>query len=423
MTVNAKVGRISKEAILDRCSALEIFEFYLRQARPNIQLRPGKNFQNPFLGREQRTPSFNIYKTRTGDWRFKDFSSSSENKGDCFEFVMQMYGEGFPDALERIAQDFSIHGAGTAPKLENKRQFDVSKRVTMTDAERQFWSAYGIGTDTLRLLNVFALENFRYQYDSGKRFAVTSQANRPIFAYQIGPDCYKLYQPFSDRKFKFSWLGEKPAEYVFGMAGLPESGKVILLTGGEKDVLTLQSHGFPAICLNSETAHPSKELTDDLKARFEHVIVLYDLDETGTKCSIEIAQKFGLCRAELPAELRKEKHGKDVSDFFKCMYADAPPSFATYETFDRVIQKAIENGKEKPSIDRKSPLGKMLEVSEKVHRIMQGTIEFPPPILRINEQPIIFSNTINVIQPSTERSTDFSSRAGCGSSPRTSGAS
>ncbi len=40
----------------------------------------------------------------------------------------------------------------------------------------------------------------------------------------------------------------------------------------------------------------------------------------------------------------------------------------------------------------------MLGIAKKVHRIMQGTIEFPPPILSIGEQPVIYSNTINIIQ-------------------------
>ena len=76
---------------------------------------------------------------------------------------------------------------------------------------------------------------------------------------------------------------EKTEQYVFGREQLPIRGDILFLTGGEKDVLSLAAHGFHAISMNSETAHISKNLLRALSFRFKHLVLLYDVDETGLK--------------------------------------------------------------------------------------------------------------------------------------------
>jgi DNA primase len=56
--------------------------------------------------------------------------------------------------------------------------------------------------------------------------------------------------------------------------------KLIFITGGEKDVMTLAAMGFNAISLNSETASLDKNIADELN-RFDKIIILYDNDQTG----------------------------------------------------------------------------------------------------------------------------------------------
>ena len=62
------------------------------------------------------------------------------------------------------------------------------------------------------------------------------------------------------------------------------------ITGGEKDVLSLSSHGFNAICLNSETAKVPDDLLTSLRGRFNNIVILYDTDETGRR---EAAARVG----------------------------------------------------------------------------------------------------------------------------------
>ena len=96
---------------------------------------------------------------------------------------------------------------------------------------------------------------------------------------------------------------------------------VVAKLTAEKDVLSLSSHGFNAICLNSETAKVPDDLLTSLRGRFNNIVILYDTDETGRReaaarvCEIE---RLGYCnvhRVILPLKGTKEE--KDISDFFR----------------------------------------------------------------------------------------------------------
>ncbi len=103
------------------------------------------------------------------------------------------------------------------------------------------------------------------------------------------------------------------------MEQLPPKGEAVVVTGGEKDVLTLASVGIPALSLNSETAAVDETLLKMLKARFAHIVFLYDMDETGIRCSREAVRTwekhYPVVRVELP--LSGSKTEKDISDYVR----------------------------------------------------------------------------------------------------------
>ena len=99
------------------------------------------------------------------------------------------------------------------------------------------------------------------------------------------------------------YAGELPKPYVFGWDVLPEEGENVFITGGEKDVLSLASHGFSAIAFNSETAKVPHGMMDDLSRRFKRIVFLYDSDATGIKESVkrvdEFQEKYNVFRLQL----------------------------------------------------------------------------------------------------------------------------
>ena len=195
------------------------------------------------------------------------------------------------------------------PKL-----IEITYKKRFNDNEAHFWKQNTISAETILKYNVHAVECATVETDNKKTFTLSSTTNNPVFAYQITDSCVKFYQPYND-EFKFSWAGKKPEEYVFGYDQLPERGKELIITGGEKDALVLSEHGYNAICFNSESYIPSEILMYELKRRFEYVKVLYDLDDTGEKFSKKLCDMFGLIKVTLPSVAKE--FGKDVSDYFQ----------------------------------------------------------------------------------------------------------
>ncbi len=310
---------ITKEAVLAKISSYDILNHYLQPYHNTGRLITGKNISNPFLAEKQKTPSFNIFcALPQHEWRYKDFATGDE--GSCFDFVMKIFNVSFPEALEIINRDHCLNletanktipsPKQTAPE-QTKPNFTVKKRP-FSNAELAFWNKYSISIETLQRFNVFALEEFSNISKEGKPYTVRSSSDKFIFAYDNG-SWLKLYKPLDDKQYKFQYLGTKEQGYIFGWKQLPEKGEKLFITGGEKDVMSLAAQGFNAISLNSETASLEKSIADELKLRFNHIIVLYDNDATGIKQSELLAVTHGFHKITLPTI---PNNGKDISDYF-----------------------------------------------------------------------------------------------------------
>ena len=215
------------------------------------------------------------------------------------------------------------------PKL-----IEITYKKRFNDNEAHFWKQNTISAETILKYNVHAVECATVETDNKKTFTLSSTTNNPVFAYQITDSCVKFYQPHNGQ-FKFSWAGKKPEEYVFGYDQLPERGKELIITGGEKDALVLSEHGYNAICFNSESAIPSEILMYELKRRFECVKVLYDLDETGERFSKKLCDIFGLIKVTLPSVVKE--FGKDVSDYFKASLNPELSVRVGFERFEKLL--------------------------------------------------------------------------------------
>lgn len=309
---------------------LNIFRAYL----PNVT--GGKNFLSPFY--DDKKASCTIYQTRRGVWRYKDFGNGGSG-GDAFWFVGKLFGYNlstqFPKILAQIVQDLNlpldITTQESLAKAPVRPQVSVSsispvKQTSWTDkysihpqpftqSDIEFWGKYGINQDTLERYGVSSLASFSSYNRMGKPYQLHYRSTEPMYCYQLG-DSVKIYRPHS--KVRFLNAGVRSGDDLFGYAQLPSRGECVLLTGGEKDVLSLASHGFPAFCLNSETAHLPQTLLQGLSDRFDMVGVLYDMDDTGVRQSQQILEDnpdvSNLFRIDLP--LSGSKSEKDVSDFF-----------------------------------------------------------------------------------------------------------
>ncbi|KAA6327104.1 hypothetical protein EZS27_023882 [termite gut metagenome] len=329
---------LNKDEILRRTNnGLGIFKHYI----PG-EWRVGRNFLNPLY--EDTKASCNIYFDRhNGCYRIKDFGNDAYS-GDCFDFVGKLKGldcshtHNFVEILNIIDRELNLgisdtpDSASYVPPLKAVVQPVAQPETNLNLASKKnkpyqlvqqsfsvkesaFWGTYGITAQILKLYNVFSLQEFRSENSEEKPFCFSSSGQEPIFGY-TGKRHVKIYRPFSEIRFLYG--GNFGDNYCFGLEQLPAKGDTLFITGGEKDVLSLSSHGFYAICFNSETAHIPVTVIRKLSHRFKHIVLLYDTDKTGQDASIkhqkELAE-FGVKRLVLP--LGGGKQEKDISDYFR----------------------------------------------------------------------------------------------------------
>ena len=326
-----------KEEILEHTNrGLEIFCFYMP-----IDFVPKRNFRNPLY--KDKRASCNIYlDTKSQCYRMKDFGNEAYS-GDCFWFAATMLGLDvrldFKKVLLTIIQDLNLNITMDFKTDENRKTKSLKDirlvSSTSTNAKEElsekkkifklyeqpfradeiaYWQRYGITDKVLQKYHVKSLFRYETISNQGNPFSLTSTKNEPIFCYVMG-DFVKIYRPNS--KLRFLYGGDKSKDYIFGFEQLPSKGDILFITGGEKDVLSLSSHHFNAICFNSETASIPEPIIESLQLRFRHIILLYDTDETGLREAERQAKQLEpyhvFC---LSLSLRGTKTEKDISDFF-----------------------------------------------------------------------------------------------------------
>ena len=355
---------LNKESVLNATNnGLNVFKHFLGNKFSKV----GKSFKSPFY-QDNKASCYVYFDKKSSIYKFKDFGDA-EFSGDCFFFVSKIFALSCDDRHDfiRILQivdgelglcledknqkvDRLIHEnkgevkrASQLPSIHDgfetaKSKLPIQTRE-FTAKELGFWNQYGITNEILHQFNVIAIERFIGIGKDGNEYALGSTDEQPMFGYQ-GRRHTKLYRPFS--KLRFLYTGEMTESYVFGFDQLPIRGDVLFITGGEKDVLSLVSHGFHAICFNSETAHIPKNLIRGLGYRFKHITLLYDVDETGI-ASMEkhttSLKEYQLKSLRLP--LSGDKSQKDISDFFKLGHSAEDLMMLFREMLDQIYEDTI----------------------------------------------------------------------------------
>lgn len=322
---------LNKDELLRRTNnGLDVFKHYIS----SIQWKIGRNFLNPLY--EDRKASCNVYfDNRNGVYKIKDFGND-DFSGDCFFFVGKLKGLDcsngidFVEILNIINRDMSLelgdsdytaYTPQTVTPRNKPANIEQPKIKTyniiqqnFTQKELEFWMQSGITPEILKLYRTVSLKEFRSVNKDDKPFFYTSSENESLFGY-MGKRHIKIYRPFSEIRFLYG--GNFGENYCFGLEQLPAKGDALFITGGEKDVMTLATHGFHAICFNSETSTIPTGIIYKLTFRFKHIVLLYDVDKTGIDSSIKHEKAlsgYGVKRLILP--LSGEKKDKDITDYF-----------------------------------------------------------------------------------------------------------
>lgn len=316
-----------KERILDKVSELEIFYHYLGK-----EVKLGRAVVSPL--RQEKHPSFNLYQSPTnGKIYYKDFG---DERGDCFNFVKELFKCSFKEALQIIAQDFGVNVDKGFDRSSYSRkisiripQMFIEKRKEIPYARAEWnsktfelWRKGNVTLDILKEYNTWSVEKYKIQKrDSEEWVVVKSFEQDPIYCYDYENGVKKFYRPFSkDKKKKF--VSNLRSGDIFGLKQLKEhvaihgKVKVLIICAGQKDCLSLYgSTGIRGIALNSESASVSKELYLELVQYAENILVCYDNDTTGLKHAKKIKEEVGINNIFL-GDLQPEDVVNDIYDYF-----------------------------------------------------------------------------------------------------------
>jgi energy-coupling factor transporter ATP-binding protein EcfA2 len=356
--------KLSKDQILLSTNrGLDVFKYFLGSRFSRV----GKSFKSPFYN-DNKASCYVYLDKKSNIYKFKDFGDA-EYSGDCFFFVGKIFGYSCEDRsdfykiLEVIDLELSLNTIGQELKIQNIIEknkgavllankiksihdgFETAKNKLpiqykeFSIRELDYWGKYGIKLDTLKRYNVQSIESYNGISKDGREFLLTSSPEQPIYGYQ-GRRYTKLYRPFS--KLRFLYTGEITENYIFGFEQLPVRGDILFITGGEKDVLSLASHGLNAICLNSETAHIPKNLLRGLNYRFKHITLLYDVDDTGKNSMDKLTKEYKSFKIKsLLLPLAGTKQEKDVSDFFRLKHTSEDLMMLFMEMLDSMYEDTI----------------------------------------------------------------------------------
>lgn len=305
--------KITKELILSRFSEEQIMEFYLR-----VPVKRGL-FRSPL--RRDREPTCSFYRNNSGDLIFKDFATGQHL--NAFGVVQSMFSCNYFEALKIIANDFGIVNNNSIArnpgkinknpiKIKDKEMSKIQIEVQdFTDLELKWWNKYGITLDILKRFNVYSCKHVFLN----DQLLAKSQQHCPIFGYYgkryHGLELWRCYFP---KRTSYRFITNWPSKKIQGYDQLPKSGKLLIITKSMKDIMCLYSMGITAIAPNSETQFISDSVLEDLKTRFEYIVVLFDNDLTG----ISFMNKQKRLHPELIYTWIPRKYGaKDISDFYK----------------------------------------------------------------------------------------------------------
>lgn len=318
---------LTKENILKATNGgLLFYKFVIPSLRGGE--RSKKNVKNPFYS--DKKGSLSIYK-KDDRWIFYDHGEINFH-GDIFDFANYYYRKDSPKDFYQLLIDINRDlklglidkGREKAnpdftfkPNPLEENSWEVYYKYSISDLELEYWKQYGISKQTLKEFKVKSVSKLVLTKPDGKTHTFFSTKVNPIFAYVYSRELIKIYRPF-DKNVRFFWIGSKAGAELFGYTQCNREDHIgnhdLIITGGEKDVMSLYELEYFSVTLNSETSLIPQDFLNEIKHLYKSVIVLYDIDETGIKSSNHLVQRYNLKRVHLPEIVLRNK-GKDIADY------------------------------------------------------------------------------------------------------------
>lgn len=289
-----------------------IYEYYLNLSEKLV----GQNIKMlSAFNTKDKVPSMFIYFDITlNKYKFKDFSSGYS--GLSWNLVQKLYNLTPSEAKSKIINDYLNY-------LKNhvtvtKREITVHDTFKVVDYEmrhwntldQKYWLQYKIGSSILNEYNVVPLSFFVMSKTEIDGTVTTYKFNKPYtYGYfRNDGELYKIYMPkVTDKKFI------KIQNYTQGIDQLKYQSKYLLIVSSLKDLMSFKKLGINNIeCIapDSENTMIGESVINQLKEKYNKILVLFDNDEPGLIAAQRYKVKYNI-------DFIKLDMSKDLSDSVK----------------------------------------------------------------------------------------------------------
>lgn len=294
--------KISKKDILDKIRPEEIFSAFINNPRPS------RVYKVPWRTDEKESLTF--FYSPSNELMFYD--QAYKEGGDCITFYSKIFNVNRKQALIEIYNKFKLRDIKKIDYSKIVKEYKpksieskLSWKYSSTDSKKyedaiNYFKSFGISKETLDFFCVKPIDF--YCIDD-----VMIRPENFSVVYEYEDNKCKIYTPLSSNK-KYKFLDGIKGEYYQGYNKLPENGNIVFITSSYKDVMVLYELGFPAIAPKSEVVKINDQIINELKTRFENVILFYDNDDAGLKAAEKLKNKYNINYIVTVKE-------KDPSDF------------------------------------------------------------------------------------------------------------
>lgn len=298
---------ISYKELTSKVSELDLLGYYVGINKvPSIINSPFRQDKNPSIG-------FQYYKGRV---YYKDFAT--KEKGSLLDFLQKLWHCSYNQCLTRIVKDLpKISPNNTL--ISNKKQYSkvkvISTAIECRVREYQqydidYWGQFGISLDLLKEANIYPISHIIFK----NSITTIKKADKYAYVfleYKDNTVYKKIYQPFNTSGYK--WLSKFNNSVISLWTKIPKKGKVLVICSSVKDALCLRAAtNLPTIALQGEGYNIKDTPLQDLRSRFDKVLVVYDNDEAGITDSIKLSQSTGFTNIILPPF-----EGKDIAELYQ----------------------------------------------------------------------------------------------------------
>ena len=300
-----------RKLIFEKVSQEQIFRYYYPY-KFTLNQRCLSCFQ------KENNPSMIIgTKSNSGDIVFKCFNSPE--KGDCINFVMQMFNLDYLDALLKIAEDFGLKESSNTkyeqiikelPKTTVIKQKKAPDIVVSTrpfnSNELNYWNDYYQDISDLKRENIYVPKKIWINKNP-----IDLKVSELTFCYYYPEnDKWKIYKPNASKEKK--WFTNQAFDHVEDIEKVKNCPKV-LISKSKKDKLVL-SKALNFSCLVTTQAEDITCFNQNsitILNTCKEVYTVYDNDLKGKTASWALTNNFGWKHCNVPDELLKN----GVSDF------------------------------------------------------------------------------------------------------------